>query len=436
MYKFLFFILLSFNSLTSFAQPQWYVYNTSNSGLPQDYSRQIAIDSNNVKWIVSYGLVRFDGYNWRVFNTSNSPLTSNDILCVAVDKNNDVWLGTNGNGTYRYRQSDSTWTRFGPATSGIPSATVSYIYVDKINNKWLCTTGFGLTKYNDTNFSVYKTTNSAIPSNMAFRFVIDRNNVWWVGFWYGGLASFNGTNWTLYDTTNTPNIPSNIVRTIAVDSNNVKWIGCEVQSLGKTFRGGLSTFNDTSWVKLDSTNSPFTRNGNNNVQCVSVDKYNTKWICTEYEVGLYKLENNNTWTSYTSLPLPDNFLRHVIIDKFNNKWISHADQGVSLFNETGIVKIINNEESVTSKNYILYQNYPNPFNPSTTIKYSLQKPAFIELNLYDVAGKFLKTIDIGFKVASNYSVIFDPGNVSSGVYYYSLLINGERLETRKAIFLK
>lgn len=401
-------------------------------------SVQIAIDTNNVKWIASLGLVKFDGYHWRVYNPSNSPMTTDQILCVAADRNNDIWIGTNNGGTYRYRQSDSSWTRFSPSNSGIPSTTTSYIYIDSKNNKWLCTIGFGLTKYNDTTFTVYKTTNSGIPYNTVHRFVIDRNNHWWIGFYNEGVASFNGTTWRLYDTLNTPNIPSNLCRTIAVDSNNIKWVGCENQSLGKTFRGGLSKFNDTSWVKLDSSNSPFTRNGNNNVLCVSVDKYNTKWICTEYELGLYKLENYNIWTNYSPLnsPLPDNFLFHITFDKYNNKWISHADQGVSLFNETGIVRVINSEENVITKNYILYQNYPNPFNPSTTIKYSLQNSAYIAIELYDISGKHLKTIDTGFKIASDYSVTLNFGNLSSGIYYYSLFINGERLETKKAILLK
>ena len=39
----------------------------------------------------------------------------------------------------------------------------------------------------------------------------------------------------------------------------------------------------------------------------------------------------------------------------------------------------------------LHQNYPNPFNPYTTIKYNLQKPSNVVLNIYNLYGQKIRT---------------------------------------------
>jgi ligand-binding sensor domain-containing protein len=65
--------------LAKFDGINWTVYNTSNSGLPDNYVYAIAIDGQGNKWIgtLGGGLAKFDGVNWTVYNTSNSGLPYN-----------------------------------------------------------------------------------------------------------------------------------------------------------------------------------------------------------------------------------------------------------------------------------------------------------------------------------------------------------------------
>ncbi|MHA2277644.1 MAG: two-component regulator propeller domain-containing protein [Candidatus Kariarchaeaceae archaeon] len=53
---------------------EWIVYNTSNSGLPDDEVTSLCIDKNGNKWIGTDdgGLTKFDGNVWIVYNESNS----------------------------------------------------------------------------------------------------------------------------------------------------------------------------------------------------------------------------------------------------------------------------------------------------------------------------------------------------------------------------
>jgi Secretion system C-terminal sorting domain/Clostridium epsilon toxin ETX/Bacillus mosquitocidal toxin MTX2 len=89
------------------------------------------------------------------------------------------------------------------------------------------------------------------------------------------------------------------------------------------------------------------------------------------------------------------------------------------------------------------QNYPNPFNPSTTIKYNVPSvvdanfvsTSKIELIVYDVLGREVKTLVNENQKPGSYQIRFDASNLSSGVYFYKLQ-SGDFVETKKMILLR
>jgi len=93
------------------------------------------------------------------------------------------------------------------------------------------------------------------------------------------------------------------------------------------------------------------------------------------------------------------------------------------------------EENIIPKEYTLYQNYPNPFNPSTTIKYDLPETGNVELTIYDILGRRVKTLINAKQQAGKYEVKFDATNLASGVYLYQ--VRSENfVNTKKMILLK
>ena len=70
--------------------------------------------------------------------------------------------------------------------------------------------------------------------------------------------------------------------------------------------------------------------------------------------------------------------------------------------------------------YALYQNAPNPFNPETVIRFDLPHRTFVNLSIYDVAGRLVAKLAEGFWEVGCHDVIFDAGELSSGVYIYRL----------------
>jgi hypothetical protein len=77
----------------------------------------------------------------------------------------------------------------------------------------------------------------------------------------------------------------------------------------------------------------------------------------------------------------------------------------------------------------LEQNFPNPFNPKTAIGFTLAQPGRVDLIVYDIAGRLVKTLSAGPMVAGRHEVLWDgrdeSGNeAASGVYYYRLETDG------------
>jgi enediyne biosynthesis protein E4 len=121
-----------------------------------------------------------------------------------------------------------------------------------------------------------------------------------------------------------------------------------------------------------------------------------------------------------------------IIDRYaqiqTNKFMTAVEgQGITGVNLTSIINPVN---------YSLNQNYPNPFNQSTIINVQLSIAGQVQINVYDVTGKLINTIVNQKQNSGIYKYKFDGSNFSSGIYYYSLFIEGVRVDTKKFILLK
>jgi hypothetical protein len=90
--------------------------------------------------------------------------------------------------------------------------------------------------------------------------------------------------------------------------------------------------------------------------------------------------------------------------------------------------------------YVLDGAYPNPFNPATTIKFATPRSGMVDLKIYDLAGRHVRTLVNGQKTAGYHSVMWDGTDhkgrgVASGAYYYRLQAEGFE-ETQKMLLIK
>jgi hypothetical protein len=102
---------------------------------------------------------------------------------------------------------------------------------------------------------------------------------------------------------------------------------------------------------------------------------------------------------------------------------------------TEIVIGITQISSQVPGNFVLQQNYPNPFNPVTKIGFSIPKNSNVKLSVYDVTGRQVSELVNSELIAGEYETDFNAGNVTSGVYFYTLQA-GSFTETKKLVVVK
>lgn len=133
--------------------------------------------------------------------------------------------------------------------------------------------------------------------------------------------------------------------------------------------------------------------------------------------------------------IPNLGYRAVYSLALNNAYIfAGTEDGIWRLSYPGAITRVESSQDPPS-GFTLEQNYPNPFNPTTFISYRLPAVSNVTLRVYDVLGRPVATLVNERQTAGSHSVRFDAGDLSSGVYCYSLAVNGSRI-TKKLILMR
>jgi len=81
---------------------------------------------------------------------------------------------------------------------------------------------------------------------------------------------------------------------------------------------------------------------------------------------------------------------------------------------------------------VLYQNSPNPFSQQTNIGYFIPTSAqSASVLVFDLQGKLIATLPV-----TNYgtgSIIINGNSLTPGMFVYSLVVNGNIIDTKRMI---
>jgi len=76
---------------------------------------------------------------------------------------------------------------------------------------------------------------------------------------------------------------------------------------------------------------------------------------------------------------------------------------------------------------------PNPTNGNALIFYEIYREGVVEIQIYNIMGQLVKTFPQGMLKQGNYKVKISFAGVPAGLYHYSLLVNGERVDVKKVV---
>jgi photosystem II stability/assembly factor-like uncharacterized protein len=373
--------------------------------------------SNDVAWACGAGgkVVRTTnkGVTWT--NVSgNLPTAYSFYAIYAWDANIALATASPAAGDYVYRTSNGgvNWTQVFNLAGGfgnglwMTDANTAYHVGDPVGGNWMLkkSTDGGVTW---TDWATVAST--AAGWNNAFMMV--GNNVWMgTNANYLMYSSNLGVNWSQQTTTFT--------NQYAVWFNNANVGLCAYNALNVTTNSG------TNWSALTS---PLTANAG------GITGLGSEWWVAPQSTAVYFSGNNgSTWaTQYTA---PDGAFYHITYSRTGNTvWGVRSNGKISRYGTplTGITPVTVN----VPDNYSMLQNYPNPFNPVTKIEFAIPKSGLVLLKVYDLLGREVASLVNAEKNAGSYIVDFDASNLTSGIYFYKLEVNGYT-DVKKMTILK
>jgi len=186
-----------------------------------------------------------------------------------------------------------------------------------------------------------------------------------------------------------------------------------------------STDNGISWVNKTGAGPDYSSLiiNSDGVMCAGTRGY---WVYTS-------TDNGENWQLVKSGMGDDKFVLSLLTNSTGYLFAGMDYYGLY----KSVNKVVTDVEDLKElpMDFDLKQNYPNPFNPSTKISWQAQSSGWQTLKVYDVLGNEIANLVEDYRNAGSYEVEFNASNLSSGIYFYTL-IAGNYSQTKKMILLK
>jgi hypothetical protein len=169
---------------------------------------------------------------------------------------------------------------------------------------------------------------------------------------------------------------------------------------------------------------------------------------TSAEIGNHDMDTNVTFIDLSYIDIIEDMSENNVTAAVL-EWTVHVTDGIDTVEANNAPFTITvdggwamnaSAEALIPEVIALHQNYPNPFNPVTTLRYDLPEQTLVNITIYDMLGRQVKTLANQAQDAGHKSAIWDATNdygkpVSAGIYLYQIQA-GEYISTKKMVLLK
>ena len=201
----------------------------------------------------------------------------------------------------------------------------------------------------------------------------------------------------------------------------------------------ISRLRGVTYNRKYTTDSIVFKDGNQGIDSIiQVERFEPKEYgliaqevqCIVPEV-VHKMQDSTLAISYSSIiPILIEAIKEQQnqIDELRKTSSLYESQGRNLQKEESLKKFDNS----LSNQSALVQNNPNPFNESTTINYYISNNSKnASLNVYSINGNLVKSFTIHRTGDGNVKI--DAGELKSGIYVYTLIVDGFLIDSKQMI---
>ena len=126
-----------------------------------------------------------------------------------------------------------------------------------------------------------------------------------------------------------------------------------------------------------------------------------------------------------------------IVEASDEEYTIQSNAGTFFLSRASLGTI---NKDIVPEVFALHQNYPNPFNPITSLRYDLPEDGLVNITIYDMMGRVVKTLVNTSQTAGYKSIRWNATNdrnepVSAGLYLYTIQA-GDFRQTKKMVLLK
>jgi hypothetical protein len=164
------------------------------------------------------------------------------------------------------------------------------------------------------------------------------------------------------------------------------------------------------------------------------------YITSQKQYGKYRVAVRSTTNDWDSVYTITGDFGYIHIDTVGPRYISvasvDADGIESLFSEEKIARVGIDDAAYEKQPVELMQNHPNPFDGQTIISVLANedmKGADAYISIADIAGKEIKQLKIILNPGMN-EVMYEHGYNVTGTFTYTLVVNGQKLQSKRMVF--